>query len=277
TRLMVDSGSQPNLIKASALHHGVSIDKQHILRISGVTNGSATTLGSVSVNLLDYDIVFHEVPDTFPIETDGILGTSFMCLGGIIDYTQARIEWKGRTIPFSNVEVTTIPARTVSSISIRVTGPKYGYAPEVDLAPGVHTFDCLVRNRHGKAVMRCVNTNWSDVTLTMPSMELEEVLTLPTTSPNLKSNSKSTAPLTNMDSREDKSQNLNSKFTAPLTMLRHAGRGQSRACGYFTLRSDTTFLIPFVPRSTYRLRLPGISVPRNLLACVVDKVPWSLV
>ncbi|CAK9834344.1 hypothetical protein ANTRET_LOCUS10890 [Anthophora retusa] len=47
-KLMIDSGAEPNLIKITALKAGTAVNEERILRMRGITDGTATTLGAVS-------------------------------------------------------------------------------------------------------------------------------------------------------------------------------------------------------------------------------------
>ncbi|KOC59896.1 hypothetical protein WH47_10537 [Habropoda laboriosa] len=71
---MIDTGSEPNLVKRSALKPHLVIETADTLTISGITEGQVETYGSVDIQVRDREIQCQVVPDNFPINTDGILG-----------------------------------------------------------------------------------------------------------------------------------------------------------------------------------------------------------
>lgn len=79
---MVDSQADISVIKFSCIKAFTLFNKNNIINITGVTNQSITTLGTICTNLIfqGYFIpqIFHVVDDNFNIPTDGILGKDFL-------------------------------------------------------------------------------------------------------------------------------------------------------------------------------------------------------
>ncbi|KOC58625.1 hypothetical protein WH47_11680, partial [Habropoda laboriosa] len=101
--LMIDTGSEPNLVKRSALKPHLVIETADALAISGITEGQVETYGSVDIQVHDREVQFQVVPDNFPISTDGILGSQFCNNEVDILYSQDCIVWNSIRIPFGAV------------------------------------------------------------------------------------------------------------------------------------------------------------------------------
>jgi len=54
----------------------VSIDSKIVFELSGITKSRTHTIGVAKIRI-NVDILFHIVPNNFPIRQDGILGTEF--------------------------------------------------------------------------------------------------------------------------------------------------------------------------------------------------------
>ncbi|KOC59991.1 hypothetical protein WH47_10119, partial [Habropoda laboriosa] len=79
TPFMVDTGAEPNILKLRALKPDTRIDKYDRLSIRSVTHEKVITLGSAYLRLYGTPLKFHIVTDSFPINVDGILGSTFLC------------------------------------------------------------------------------------------------------------------------------------------------------------------------------------------------------
>lgn len=78
---MLDTGAQASIVKKSVLRSEQLIDDETI-EITGVTGGSIHSIGTVNL-ILDFPNfrithIFVVVEDSFPIETDMLLGMDFM-------------------------------------------------------------------------------------------------------------------------------------------------------------------------------------------------------
>jgi len=74
---MIDTGSDINLIKKNSLNSDVTIDNKIIFELSGITKGHTRTIGVAEIRIFSVNVLFHVVPDNFPIQQDGILDTEF--------------------------------------------------------------------------------------------------------------------------------------------------------------------------------------------------------
>lgn len=126
--------------------------------------------------MLGHLIPFHVVPSSFPIETDGILGSQFCEGTADILCTQQCVMWHGHRLPFANATRTNIPARSNSGTFINIinTSLTEGIVPRIDVAPGVYLGDAIVRNNNGRAYRRVINTTNKDVEISTPMMSLEK-------------------------------------------------------------------------------------------------------
>ncbi|KOC58951.1 hypothetical protein WH47_00963, partial [Habropoda laboriosa] len=100
--LMIDTGSEANLIKRSVLDPRISVTSDEKLRLFGITPQAVSTLGATDIPLYGTIVRFHVVPHNFPIPADGILGAHFLEEGAEISYPKNRVLWKGIEIPFTN-------------------------------------------------------------------------------------------------------------------------------------------------------------------------------
>ena len=174
TEFMLDTGAEPNLIKVSKVKEGTAINAKDRLTLQGITEGRVETLGSTQDRISGKGVEFHVVPDSFPITTKGLLGTSFCSSGATISYTEQRIVWGDIIIPFSNNAVT-IPARSVAYIPLRATGPPIAFLSQRQLVPDVTIANALVRCESGQIFTQCVNTESEPRVVTAPIIDLEEV------------------------------------------------------------------------------------------------------
>jgi len=63
---MIDTGAEPNLIKARNVHSDTQILREDKLHIMGVTDDFVESLGSIQVSLMGHPLRM-DVPDNFPI------------------------------------------------------------------------------------------------------------------------------------------------------------------------------------------------------------------
>lgn len=66
-RFLVDSGSEVNIIKESALKRGQSLDANEIYNLTGITKESILTKGSTHIEFGEVSCKFNVVDSTFPI------------------------------------------------------------------------------------------------------------------------------------------------------------------------------------------------------------------
>ncbi|XP_057339401.1 putative uncharacterized protein DDB_G0282499 [Microplitis mediator] len=75
--VMIDTGSGPNILKESFCPKGAILDKTKTIKLLGINEILVEALGEVELDFLDLEIKFLIVPDDFPIEQSGILGSNF--------------------------------------------------------------------------------------------------------------------------------------------------------------------------------------------------------
>ena len=88
TEFMLDTGAEPNLIKFSTLKKGTAINAKDRLTLQGITEERVEKLGPTRVEISGRPVEFHIVPDSLPITTEGLLGTSFCLSGATISYPE---------------------------------------------------------------------------------------------------------------------------------------------------------------------------------------------
>jgi len=81
-KLLIDTGSDLNMIKLSTLRNEVMVDETQSYQLKGINKFLVHTLGSVILNLnLGTETLttkFQVVHDDFPIPHEGILGNPFL-------------------------------------------------------------------------------------------------------------------------------------------------------------------------------------------------------
>lgn len=171
---MIDTGAEPNLIKEKCLLKTDSIRRDELLNIKGITDGHVRTLGSLMVELNGHSVPFHIVPDNFPIDTDGILGSEFCAGTADVLYTQNCLVWHGEAIPFFNAGPILLPPRSNSIIPVNVINSDVaeGLLERMDIAPGVLLGNAILKNNRGRATTRIINTTEEEVRITTPSVFL---------------------------------------------------------------------------------------------------------
>jgi len=175
---MLDTGAQPNIIKKECVHDNTIINEQEILQLTGITENAVNTLGSICAYILQTPIIFHVVPDDFPITQQGILGTSFFKEhDACINYGKNSLIWRNCIFPFKKQETVVIPPRTDTGFVIRVSNPeiKTGYLPRLRICEGVYAGDSLVTCINNKAYVRIINTLDHEIEVIVPTLTLQEV------------------------------------------------------------------------------------------------------
>lgn len=78
SELMIDTGSEVNLLKVQAVKQIQDVDMKNKLLLKGISPDPVPTLGTIEINLLGDDATFHVVINDFPIKPQGILGAEFL-------------------------------------------------------------------------------------------------------------------------------------------------------------------------------------------------------
>jgi len=86
-RLLVDTGSDVNMIKLSELKKNILVDETTIYKLTGINSQPVFTIGSVTLKVQlgteDTTAVFQVTHDNFPISEARILGAPFLRDNGI--------------------------------------------------------------------------------------------------------------------------------------------------------------------------------------------------
>ena len=186
---MIDTGATLNVIKLRNLPPPVTPDASEVISLSGITAGRVPTLGTVRMNIYNYPVKMHVVPDNFPIFQEGILGQAFLKHANFLNFESSLLSWHNIEIPFVMHEPITIPPRTRAPFYVKVANKniKEGFFPRIPVADGVYLGNAVVRNHNGRAYLYAINTSEKEQHLLVPLVELEEIETI-SRSPNESSN-----------------------------------------------------------------------------------------
>lgn len=96
TLFLIDTEAGVSVIKFSSINTQTNIDKNDVIKLTGITSQPIFSLGSFNLQLIHgNDILkhkFHTVADDFPIPSNGIIGKDFIkrfkCL---IDYGEMQL------------------------------------------------------------------------------------------------------------------------------------------------------------------------------------------
>lgn len=144
---MVDTGSQLNLIKESALGPDTVVNPNVVVHITGVGKGTVRTFGEVTMSFKNVYTKLHIVDDAFPINGNGILGVPFL------NSQNAKLIVGDIEIPFKQTPNFDLPQRTRTFIRVPVENPevKCGYVKRIDAGGGLYLGERLVEQIDGFA------------------------------------------------------------------------------------------------------------------------------
>ena len=174
-KFFVDSGADISVVKCSSLQPNTYIDTRDILEIKGVTPGKTQTLGRAQIPLLKSQCKIHVVPDSFPIDTEGLLGWDVINeLSGCIDAAAKHIRLSNIIIPFVVDERISIPSRVRRVIIARVkNNVKVGWVPLMNLHPKILFGNFIAENHEGEIYAECINVSHEAVEISVPEVELQ--------------------------------------------------------------------------------------------------------
>ncbi|XP_043604666.1 uncharacterized protein LOC122577430 [Bombus pyrosoma] len=135
TSLLLDSGSEINIIKKPALPDSAIINEQEAIEIRGITATSLVSLGQTIIQVAGHPVVFHVVDDSLLIDQDGILGSEFFAgAKARLDYKRKYIKWGNIYIPFDTKEKTIVPKGSSVICLINIANPemKEGFIPKIE-------------------------------------------------------------------------------------------------------------------------------------------------
>lgn len=178
---IIDIGSSVNLIKLDAVHRKARGNKTYLLEVTGIGDRIVKTVAKMQFIFNNTDYIFHvQVPNSFSIKEDGILGTDFIKKELALTF-QAPVN---QIMSVTNNKETlkqsqriTIPARTSQVIPVKVQNPEVsiGLNEKIDLGHKVYFGNALVINRNGLAYAKIVNSNESPITIPQLEVSLEAV------------------------------------------------------------------------------------------------------
>ena len=158
--MMIDTGAGRNLIKLNIIENDIEINQNEILRLTGINIVPVCTLGEITLNMFGYPTIFNLIPNSVPVEEDGILGSELFIDNEVnINYISKCLEINNNKYPFWNPETTILPARSISTLSIRITNANQeeGFIPLLSLKKGIYTGNAVLKNHGGKAYIKVAN------------------------------------------------------------------------------------------------------------------------
>ena len=176
-RMMIDTGAGRNLIKQNAVNPKLPIDEKIVLKLTGINNLSLFTMGQVQINILEYPTIRNIIHNEVPIDKDGVLGSEFFRENKVnINYISKCLEIQNKLYPFESTQILIIPARTVTTFHIPIenTEKSEGYIPRLLMGEVIYAGDAIVKNCNGKAYIKFANTNEIPVTISIPTITLED-------------------------------------------------------------------------------------------------------
>ncbi|CAB0029249.1 unnamed protein product, partial [Trichogramma brassicae] len=131
--ILVDTGSDLNLLKISRVSENALIDTQKLYTLYGISDGIVATQGRTNNNITlgGAKCLVNIVDDNFPISFDGILGMEFL------REQQAVLSFKENELVISNADIAKIPLtgsgahRIVTSDDIPINIKQYRHPPHL--------------------------------------------------------------------------------------------------------------------------------------------------
>ena len=74
---MFDTRAQPNILKKGCIKPNININRNDILSVTGITEDTVNTLGSLRARVVDVLVVFHIVSNNFSIIPQDVLRSIF--------------------------------------------------------------------------------------------------------------------------------------------------------------------------------------------------------
>ena len=170
---MIDTGCELNLIKESVVKSGVGVNRIRIHDLVGIGLGIIKSLGEIMVEIEGIESAFQIIPEDFPIEQNGILGTSF--LGN----HRAILQFLGITLhlgnPLNNNFKIKLPARSkfFTTIPISRTDLNQGYIGKINAGPGIYLGEALVTKNGNFAKFYAINSTNQDIELSLSPIDLQ--------------------------------------------------------------------------------------------------------
>ncbi|KAI4485597.1 hypothetical protein M0802_012693 [Mischocyttarus mexicanus] len=172
---LVDTGSTINLIKAHVLTPGAIVSQLQECSLQGIADVLVETLGTTTLRVFSYDVLFHVIPSSLPIPGDGVLGDEFFAL------TNADVKYGERCLEFHNVcaafqedESIIIGARETRKVEVFISTPQVeiGILERREPVKGVYFEEVVVRPEKGKATIDVVNDTDNPIIMKIPTLPI---------------------------------------------------------------------------------------------------------
>ena len=166
-RFLIDTGSELNIIKHSLIKPNLFVDKNTVYRLAGIR-----------INLDEGYCRMNVIPDSFPIEADGILDIEFLKeQDATLSFRSDALLWENsrETVAFISHDILYLPAQTKTLVRITINKPNsfFGYLLKINTGPGIFIGECLVTSNNGKGSLFAVNSTSENISLILPPVELE--------------------------------------------------------------------------------------------------------
>ena len=121
---LVDTGSEPNLIKKCSLPSASLIDTSERALLKGLGSELIPSLGNIKIKLFDIEITFQVIPDNVNIPGTGILGTEYLQQAqSVLDFEKNILETEDHVAMFSlNSEIS-----TMNPVQLKIPMPTLDY------------------------------------------------------------------------------------------------------------------------------------------------------
>lgn len=153
---LIDTGADITLIKEHLLFNYIE-DPNDFCRLTGITREEIRSIGSAEIKFnienMKIDHKVQMVPETFPIDTDGILGRDFLCKYNCnIDYDKFILSMNIQNdcieIPIQNSTIKinhiSIPPRTEIIVPIKINIKEDSVVHNRQIAKGVYLANTII-------------------------------------------------------------------------------------------------------------------------------------
>lgn len=196
TQSLLDSGADVSIIKFSELKGDTPCVKNLKLSINGLSNEKLQTLGychvDLSINNINYPVIFHIVEDSFPIPYAGILGNDILTqLKTKIDNDNNLLHFRNGSIPLTrfeknltanetiikentNSQMFIAGARTETVIKVKILNSqiKAGIIEPIEINEGLYLSSSCVKVDHNNFALTTI-LNTTDTLFEIPILEVK--------------------------------------------------------------------------------------------------------
>lgn len=166
---LVDTQADISIFKENSIYNNINVNSLRTINIKGITSDTISTIGTALIELNIGDRIigheFHIVPDTFNINTDGIIGKDFLLM------YQCSINYSDMTFSINTSDCHTIlkisegpddeslivPARSEVIRKFAINASEDCLIDNQEVAPGVFLARTIVNPK--EAFIRVLNLN----------------------------------------------------------------------------------------------------------------------